>query len=640
MADVTDIFAANLAALRRTEPELAERLEQTEPAAVTWHASKAGPWSATVEQEGRPLWLASRFDPAQEAQRLVGEVDYGAAAAVVVMGLGVGHHVQAVAEAAGERTLLVVFEPDARLLRAVLEKVDHTSWLGRPNVVVVAGEVDRSAFMQRADRYAGVLTQGTKLVTHPPTRQRDPAAIARFSEIVTDTLAFCRTNVATVLVNAARTCQNLANNLGRYHAGETIDALEDAAKGWPAVCVAAGPSLARNVKLLCDPAVRRNVVVISVQTTLKPLLAHGIRPDFVTALDYSAISKQFYEGLPPLPDVTLVAEPKAHADVLDAFPGPVRVLKSSFNDQVLGPLARPRQGLPSGATVAHLSFYLAQFLGCDPIAFIGQDLGFSDGLYYSPGTAVHDVWSPELSPLNTLEMMEWTRIARGRATQRRFEDVHGQPIFSDEQMITYLKQFERDFANAEQTVIDATEGGMVKAHVTRLTLAETLARYATRPALAMPEARAALDGERLRAVLALLEQRTREVQEVKQTGRRTVPLLKQMIEHQRDRERVNQLFARIDKLRKRADTDLRDAFQLVNTLNTVGAFRRARADRAIAIDPAAGYERQARQIERDLDNVDWLMQACDEALRIFHEATQRVRGQLAQTTNPLMTSDC
>ena len=33
--------------------------------------------------------------------------------------------------------------------------------------------------------------------------------------------------------------------------------------------------------------------------------------------------------------------------------------------------------LPSGATVAHLAYYLAEHLGCDPIIFVGQDLGFS-----------------------------------------------------------------------------------------------------------------------------------------------------------------------------------------------------------------------------------------------------------------------
>ena len=100
--------------------------------------------------------------------------------------------------------------------------------------------------------------------------------------MVTDVLSFCRTNVATALVNASRTVRNLCLNLPWYAAGANTNALRNAAQGYPAVCVAAGPSLARNVDQLCDPAVRRNVVVIASQTTLKPLLDRGILPDFVT----------------------------------------------------------------------------------------------------------------------------------------------------------------------------------------------------------------------------------------------------------------------------------------------------------------------------------------------------------------------
>ncbi|MFA9477023.1 motility associated factor glycosyltransferase family protein [Phycisphaerales bacterium AB-hyl4] len=629
MAEARDMLSANLAALRRSDAELAERLAAAEPTSLAWQASKAGPWTATLEHDGRAMWLASRFDPEKEAMKLVGSLDYSETAAVVALGMGVGHHVLALAEATRDRTLLIVFEPSVPLLRAVLEKVDHTSWLGAKNVLLVAGEVEPSAFMKKTEPYAAVMTQGTKLVVHPPTRQRDPEAIKVFSHTVTESLAYFRTNVATALVNSARTCQNLAWNLGLYHAGETIDDLENAAKGCPAICVAAGPSLVRNVHLLLDPDVRRKVVVIAVQTALKPLLDRGIRPDFVTALDYAAVSKRFYDGLPDLPDVTLVAEPKAHANILDSFPGPVRVIGSSFNDNLLGPLARSRKGLPSGATVAHLSFYLAQYLGCDPIAFIGQDLGFSDGLYYCPGTAVHQVWSSELSPINTLEMMEWQRVVQGKATIRRMVDVNGQPIFANEQMLTYLKQFERDFANAEQTVIDATEGGVAKRHTQRMPLAEVLQTYATQPVPTLPEPAAQLDIDRLQSLLALLQRRVREVHEVRQTCRRTVPLLKQIIEHQRDRARVDNLFARLNKQKRRLDTELKDAFQLVNTLNTVGAYRRARADRAIAAAGDDGYERQVRQLERDMDNVEWMQDACDEVLRILHESAERVQSQLA-----------
>ncbi|MFP4145592.1 MAG: 6-hydroxymethylpterin diphosphokinase MptE-like protein, partial [Phycisphaeraceae bacterium] len=623
MAESNDIFEANLRALRRTEPGLAAKLEAVEPAALKWAPSKAGPLTAQIDHGGRALWLASRYDPAKEVERLTASLDYGQTAGVVVLGVAIGYHVAEVVGGLGRKGLAIVFEPDLALLRAVLEKVDHTSWLGKASVVLATPETTRAELVSRVEKYAAILTQGTQLLTHPASRQRSGEAVARFSKLVTETIAFCRTNVATALVNSARTCRNLAGNLAPYAAGATLEELTGAAKGYPAVCVAAGPSLAKNVDLLRDPEVRKKVVVISVQTTLKPLLDRGIRPNFVTALDYSHICQRFYEGLPELPDVTLVAEPKAHPTVLESFPGPVRLVGSSFNDQLLGPLKRPVRNLKSGATVAHLSFYLAQHLGCDPIIFIGQDLGFSDGLYYAPGTAVHQVWSGELNAFNTLEMMEWQRIARHKAHLQRLEDVNGQPIFSDEQMVTYLKQFERDFAQAEQTVIDASEGGAPRDHVARMTLAAAIQKHATRVVPALPVPPREPDPERLAAVRGLLQKRRKEVGQLQQVTRATLPILDRMLRHQRDRAKMRKLDQQLRRQQKRAQGELNDAFQFVDTLNTVGAYRRARTDRAIAHQSGDAFERQRQQIERDQVNLDWLIQACDEAMQILDEALER-----------------
>ena len=115
--------------------------------------------------------------------------------------------------------------------------------------------------------------------------------------------------------------------------------------------------------------------------------------------------------------------------------------------------------LPGGATVAHLAFYLAEHLGCDPIIFVGQDLGFSDGLCYTPGTSYEDVWRPELSRFCTVEMKQWEQIVRERFILRRIPDQQGRPMYTEERLFTYLQQFERDFLQQQARVIDATEGG-------------------------------------------------------------------------------------------------------------------------------------------------------------------------------------
>lgn len=630
MSSSTTIFEANLKALTLTEPTLAQRVREAKPLKLDWSESRNGPLTASIESQGRQTSFASRFNPQDEAEKIIGGVDLAKHAGIVCLGFGLGYHVARLADMIDQNCLMVVFEPDVTMLRAVLEKIDHSEWLGRPWIVFADDTMDRGSLLQRLEKQAATLTQGTVLVSHPPTRQLHPTELNDFGRMVTEVISFCRTSVATALVNASRTVRNLSLNLPHYAAGATTDDLHNAAVGFPAVCVSAGPSLAKNVDLLSDPEVRRNVVVITAQTTLKPLLDRGIRPDFVTALDYHEISKRFYEDLPDLPDVTLVAEPKGHPTIIDHFPGPVRMTDSGLLDMMLGDLARPRVRIRDGATVAHLSFYLAQHLGCDPIIFIGQDLGFSEGLYYCPGTAIHDVWANELGAFNTLEMMEWQRVVRHRSHLQRMTDVHGQTIFSDEQMLTYLKQFERDFVGAPQTIIDATEGGLPKEGSQTMPLREALDQYATRPAPQWPTAASGLDSQRLIASKALLATRIDEVRQLKRIANDTIPILRQMDEHQRDTVRMDRLFKRLTKQKKAVEA-LSVTFDVVNNLNTIGAFKRSKADRSIRADGSdQPLNRQRRQIERDLVNIDWLIQSYDETLEILAAALKRVE-QLAKS---------
>lgn len=635
-----DILTKNLGLLRQQDADLAARIESAKPAALGWVESKAGPWTASLTHNGRPLWLASRYDPAREAAKLVEGIEYQKTACVVVLGMGLGYHVAELSQDMGPRGLIIVFEPDTGIWRAVLEKIDCRSWLSRGELVLADGQTDRAALLNRVEKHAATVTQGTHLLTHPPSRQRSEQAIKEFGQMVAEVLAFCRTNVATALVNAARTCRNLASNIDHYAAGAGTDELIDAAKGYPAVCVAAGPSLVKNIDLLRDPDKRSKVVLIAAQTALKPLLARGIKPDFVTALDYSHISGRFYEDLPPLPDVTLVAEPKAHRTILENFPGPIRVPHSQFNDLLMGDSAMPRTPIKAGATVAHLSFYVAQHLGCDPIIFIGQDLGFSDGLYYAPGTAVHKVWSSEINPFNTIEMMEWRRVVRMKGHLRRATDIHDRPIFTDEQMQTYLKQFERDFAKAPQTILDATEGGVVKQHATIVTLADALEQHATRPVPKIPVPPVGLDRGRLNDMRDLLKQRVRQVNDLRATTQKTIPILRQMQEHRQDKARIDKLFVRLHKLQRHVEQELAQTFNLVNAVNTIGSYKRARADRTIGHLGRDHGEKQLHQLERDIENLDWLTQACDETLNILDEAQQRVAEScraVEQRKDPVIT---
>jgi hypothetical protein len=628
----------NLAALGARHADLAARLRSLPPRDdLILHDTSEGVPAGVLA--GRAL--CSRHRPLEEASRLAATVDVIEHAVIVVLGFGLGYHVRALAERIGRAGVIVVFEPDAALLRSVFEHVDHAAWLRESLVVWVTDGDDRGALARGLEGAEAILAQGVAILEHPPSRPRLGAAASAFAAQFSDYVQAAKTTLMTTLMRSADTVRNLALNLDHYAAGAGVAELKNSARGCAAVVVSAGPSLQRNLRLLAPTAPtgpgprsepRDRCVIIAVQTTLKPLLAAGIRPHFVTALDYHEISRRFYEGLtaPDIAGVTLVADPKAHPSIIDSFPGSVRCCASPVLDELLGPLRREMGTLPDGATVAHLGLYLARHLGCDPVILIGQDLGFSDGLYYAPGTAIHEVWAPELNPFNTIEMMEWQRIARHRTHLQRLTDVHGRAIHTDMQMLTYLRQFERDGARDAAdgaTIIDATEGGVTKQHMMRMPLAEALGRYAVKPAPAIPPAAAALDADRLTAAAARLKDVTREIEAIGRTSREAAALLQRMIADQADPGRMDRHFREMDRHR-RAIEDRFQVFQTLQHVNQLGVFKRLKADRRLHMQPDLDpVARQRAQIDRDLENVTWTADAADEMRSQLEDAQRVLRGE-------------
>jgi len=283
------------------------------------------------------------------------------------------------------------------------------------------------------------------------------------------------------------------------------------------------------------------------------------------------------------------------------------LLGNDFADRLISPLKVQKDRLRAGATVAHLAFYLAEYLACDPIVFVGQDLGFSDGLAYTPGTSYEDVWRPELSRFCSVEMKQWEHIARERPILRKIPDVAGRAMYTEQRLFSYLQQFERDFATSKARVIDASEGGAMKRGAEVMTLAEALAGMSGTAGPtkfvgpAVPDTSSA-------SVIEALASRLEEAEGIEEIALETLPLLEEVVLCLNDQQRVNQLIARIDSLRAKM-IQLNDCYELITALSQQSELERFRHDRQLAASRATGLDRQKAQLKRDIANVKSLIEA-------------------------------
>jgi len=438
-------------------------------------------------------------------------------------------------------------------------------------------------------------------------------------------------SLVTLVANSRITCRNIANNLPRYLSTPPIDVLRERFAGYPGIVVSAGPSLQRNIDQLA--ALKGKAVIIAVQTTFKTLLARGIRPDFVTSLDYHEWSKRFFEGVSDFSHTHLVAEPKATWHVIDAYDGPVSMLNNHFASLCVGEALGARGGLKAGATVAHLALYLAVYMGCTPIVLVGQDLGFTHHVYYTPGVAIHDTWRPELNRFCTVEMKEWERIARMRKMLMKVKGIDGRDIYTDDQMFTYLQQFEGDFGAMPGRVIDATEGGVRKAGTQVMTLAQVAERFCQRP---IPADRLGYreqlhwdDPSRWEAGRAEIEQRCKDVRQMTQACEKMIEVLEELTGLLDAPAKFNRRIADVDALRIRIQGMAR-TYEMISAVSQQAELQRFRADRQLGLDDVDGIARARRQLERDIRFVKAILEGAKVLDEILAGSLERFDAAMAQ----------
>jgi hypothetical protein len=221
---------------------------------------------------------------------------------------------------------------------------------------------------------------------------------------------------------------------------------------------------------------------------------------------------------------------------------------------------------------------------------------------------------------------------------RRVRDVHGNEIFTDETLFTYLQQFESDFGEAGgRTIIDASEGGAQKRGAVAMTLADALSRYASR---AMPEAATPLlhrprtyDAGKLPPARAAVAERCNQVRRIEAASRETLDLLNQLVELVREPDKFNRLVVKLDE--KRALVRQHDRiYGMISGMCQLAELRKLQADLQIRQAGGSEAERARRQLRRDIEFVREFIDAADDLANTLQHALDRFDAAIAAHAGP------
>lgn len=314
--------------------------------------------------------------------------------------------------------------------------------------------------------------------------------------------------------------ENGIANLPRLAELPAVDALDGAFAGQPCVIVSPGPSLAKNVELL--RRLEGRALVVTCSHALHALRGAGVVPDLVLAADAADLEPHF-RGHEFGKIGALLVGATCRGEV---FSYPERHVVSfagnSFVDDWLFEALGADGRLPSGGSVACTALSLALRMGCDEIAFVGQDLAFPGMRYYVDSSLDGAARMRVAEDGSSFQLERFRAPAEGeepRAEMCRREDLLEVPawgggvVHTSNRFRNFLTWFSSTAsAQAERArFFNATEGGARIEGMEHVPLAHLVERWGDREldSRAVLDERLALDAVAARA--ASVERRVSEM---------------------------------------------------------------------------------------------------------------------------------
>ncbi|MGI6784698.1 MAG: motility associated factor glycosyltransferase family protein [Aminivibrio sp.] len=479
MKDTPALLEQNLRHLEKFQPKLAARLREElasidELPPVEIQETAAGRWVQVGE--GEPF-----FDkgPAMPRKRKASD-----AYCFIIQGVGYPPYLFHVLHDLPKNSLsIIIIEPDVRLLLIVFSMT---------SVFLAAPQAARISFISYHDKdlideaiWHNVTPIGifpvleAETIRHGGIMDKNRKFQNELHKEFWEQIRFRAEQLGNSSEDTLLGVRHGAINTPWIIKGPGFSAIRSLIGGRPAVCVASGPSLKKNIDQL--RGMEDKCLIIACDTSLLPLLRRGIRPHVVVTIERNLMYDVWVPGI--LKDhfeecrhILLVCQSVSEPQTAGRWPGPVSVVGKMDSPadawlvyEVLG-----RNLLTSGMSVAHMAMGFALVMQSPAIALVGQDLAFADD-----GETTHIEDASSATP---------DGIARERTYIRReVPGALGGIVQTHQMWFYFLQIFERFLDDVEAgRVFQCSEGGAAIRGTEAIPLARFFEEHVTEGTCAAP----------------------------------------------------------------------------------------------------------------------------------------------------------
>jgi len=473
--ETKEMYAKNLGMLTEWLKESVQRIDERELwSRIEVEYNGEGYPVCIYHRDGKRFHITSE-KPVEEARRWRESIqDMEGSGAVFLYGSGFGYPIFEIFAHKKAHTLVVVFEEDIYIFKAMLHYFDFQPVIESGKIVFLIGDCDycAPAFEQLFFSVFFIsCTYPVVAITLAAQRNFKEQYIKIHRDVFSKLsllVFFMGNDHKDNLIGFT----NIMANVNAIIENPNISCLKDKYKGFPAFIIANGPSLDKNIHKLKD--VRGRGLIICVESASIPLLKNHIRPDILAVIERIKASFLFHFKDVNYPnDIALLGLALADPRIFASFPGemiPVfrdREIVNGWVSQHLG----DGSVIDAGANVSHLAAELAIYMGAEPVIFVGQDYA------YGPDHGTHSK--------DSVYSEEKGRKAREFIQSRPIvltEGNDGLPVCSNELWLDFKKGLEMKIAShPESTFINATEGGAKIIGTACEKLEDAIRQYCVRP---------------------------------------------------------------------------------------------------------------------------------------------------------------
>jgi hypothetical protein len=441
------VFEKNMEKLSLRYPDLAERIMDSDSSSYQAVPSRMpGRFNLEHHSDGQYIPFYDPEDPFADVKSVLEGYSLERARMVILFGLGLGYQLWVLYRLLLEDGLLediIVFEKDISCFRLALEVVDLSDVLTDSRIRFVIGVEPNDLFVAMEhiiDDINVPKLKTAKFVVWPAVLKLFPEYYEDVKKALVDAANRWMTGRGNDPFDTLVAYEHFLKNNFEYLDNPGVSSLKGLFAGRPAVVVATGPSLNKNLHLL--HSIKERVVILSADASLAILHKHGIQPHFVVVSERTPGIENFFKNNANLKETVLATVSFAHPTTLQAYNGPKIFMHRPYG--FFDVLGLQEDVLTLGSHTASACFQLAAHMGCEPIILIGQDLAFGpSGLTHAEGC----VFGEDQKFFDAGE--DFLEVA-GNVNET---------VRTNEQWYLFIKEYERLIADYGKTVINATEGG-------------------------------------------------------------------------------------------------------------------------------------------------------------------------------------